>query len=286
MGLEIYSDDARTLPVLQENVFTALQTTHALVGLLASDVQTVYKYNGVGYDTLAEPADYTFVGTDLVLAVALVTGEHIVVLPNGNISLTFTGTIGSSRSQTRKLVFHKGDVTTIYDSLNLFSENLTVAPITVTDTIYGGIVTVPIDASFNIYNAAGIVVGDGIVLGVDLSAYWLPECALIINGQYVGDILGHDATTIVLPTGTVVPTNMTEDTLEILSTGSLRFALGTLGGAIPADAAFKRMLSIPTLTAAEPTQYVWMRETVIIPSDTTETPNMPFKLTGQTYAQP
>jgi hypothetical protein len=108
--------------------------------------------------------------------------------------------------------------------------------------------------------------------------------AVILNGQYVGDILYYDGIMIIIPEGTVLPVNNVEDHLQFVSTGTLRWALGTIGDTIPADAAFKRMVTIPTLTLANPTQYVWMRENVIIPATTAESPNMPFKLIGQTYA--
>jgi hypothetical protein len=124
MALEIYSDDARTVPVKQENVFTAHTTTHTLVGLIASDVQKVYKWTGAGYIILTSPTNYSIAGSTLTLVAALTGTEHIVVMPNDNVSLIFTGAEGTSRSQTKKLVFHKGDSTTIYDALNLYSEDL------------------------------------------------------------------------------------------------------------------------------------------------------------------
>jgi hypothetical protein len=275
MALEIYSDDAMTVPIKQENVFTEASATHTLVGLIATDIAKVYKYTGGVYITLT---DYTVVGTTLTLSMPLVTDEHVVVMPIDNVSMTFTGSVGASRSLMKKLVLHKGDTTTVYDALNIYSENLTVPVIELSEVSYGGLYPVGVDETFGIYGALALVTGVGINMTTDLSPYWLPDCAVVVNGQYVGDVLGHDATTIVLAEGTVIPTNGSEDTVQVLSTGDLRFSFLEAGP-------FTRMLSIPTLTAAAPTQSLWLKESVIIPADTIESPNMPFKLVGQTYPE-
>ena len=286
MALKMYQDDAMTVGLKPENVFTALTAVHTLEGLIALDVQAVYKYTGLAYQLLTSPTDYTIVGTAFTLATALTLGQHVVVLPTAHMAITFTGTEGSSRSQYRKVIFHKDDTTTVYDKLNLYSEDLLVAPIEIEEAIVG-LWTFTVDnSSIAVYDTGTgqPLLGTGFSVATDLSTYALANCALVVNGNYICDILGADTSTIVVPLGTVVPTNGVEDLIQIYSTGVLAFALGTAGDTIPAPDAFKRMLTIPTLTSAAPTQYVWMRETVIIPGDTTESVSTPFKLIGQTYA--
>ena len=286
MALKMYQDDAMTVELKQENVFTALSATHTLVGLLAADVQAVYKYTGTAYQLLTTPGGYSITGTTLTLTSALTFGQHVVVLPTAHMDIIFTGAEGTSRSQYKKLIFHKDDNTTIYDGLNLYSEDLLIAPIEIEETIEGMWTFTVDNSSIIVYdNGTGQpLLGTGFAVTTDLSAYALANCALVVNGNYVCDILGADVSNIVVPLGTVIPVNGISDLVQVYSTGLLAFALGTPGDTVPAPEAFKRMLTIPTLTSAAPTQYVWMRETVIIPGDTTESVSTPFKLIGQTYA--
>jgi hypothetical protein len=289
MALQMYRDDAMTQPILQAERFTT-GTTLPLSSLTGADVQSVYKYTGTGYIKLTAPSGYSIVGNSVILTSALITNQHIVILPTNDLDITFTGTEGSTRVQTKKVVFNKTGAF-IYDGLKLYSENFLVEPIEVIDTIYDtGFYTVA-TSGLMIYDKNGIELTDANSIGIsglstDMSALTLWDCAVLINDIYIGDCLGNDAGTIVVPIGTVIPTpTYVTDKVEVLSTGDLTFALGTLGGPIPANEAFKRLLNIPTLIAAEPTQYIWLRESAVIPSVTTELPNMPFKLAGQEYPE-
>ena len=287
MSLEMYLDDAKTVPFLQENVFTALTTVHNLDGLIASQVQTVYKYDGAVYTVLTQGVGYTLIGTVLTLTDVLTIGQHIVVMPTNKINLIFTGIEGSSKTKTQKLIFYKGDTTTVYDAMNMYSENLMTTSIDLTDTILGGFSSFIVDIGMTIYRSNSVVnpvTGIGFATNLDLSLVNLEDCAIIMNNQYIGDVWATDyINTIVMPAGTTFPANNTTDVIHIVSTGDLRFATGVAGDLAPTT--YTRCLSLPTLNMANRTAYVWMKETVIIPATTVEMPNMPFKLIGQSYTE-
>lgn len=293
MSLEMYSDDGLTTPVLREEKITTLGTSHVLEFLQAADVQGVYKYSAGVYTLLTLNTQYTITGSALTTTAAIVNGEHLVVMPSDNLNFVFTGPEGGLRTLTKKLVLHKTGAF-IYDALKLYSENFTITPIELVDNfpslagwtvgdINGyGLFDIN-NVELNNLNAVGLVLEElsGVTLG-DLRG-----CAAVLNGIYVGDIIGNDDFIVALPFGVSLPTpNYASDKLEIFSTGDLRFALGVNGSsAIPGDTAFKRMVCVPTLTTAAPTQTVWIRETVTIPAVASDLPNMPFKLTGQEYPE-
>ena len=289
MALELYKDDAMTLPIKQLEVFSTEGETNFLLQTLAGvDVQDVFKWDGFMYNQLLQGTDYSIQSDTIVLDVALAVGENIAVLPLDNLDIVFTGPEAGIRVQTKKLVLHKTGPY-IYDGLMLYSEDLTVEPKYFLETIVSsGYYTVGVDASFNIYDKGGVLITEGVgVVGftsvLNGDAYY--DCGLLINDYYIGDCIGNNATTIVLAAGTVVPTAVfTVDKIELLGSGNLAYAIDT-NGTIPADAAFKKFLSIPALTSAEPTQKIWLRETAVIPGFTTITPNMPFKIMGQEYPE-
>lgn len=290
MSLKMYLDNEMTQEILQENVFTNTAIhEYQLEGLIASQVQSVYKYNGVAYEVLTPSTQYTISGSTLTLIGTgiLVTGEHIVVMPINNLQFTFTGTESSVRVQNKKIIFHKDD-TNVYDALNIYSQNLEVPienTIDIAETVLDGFYYFTVDASFNCYSSLGLVTGIGINITTDLTAYNVEGCAVLINNQYVGDVLAYDGIMIVIPSTATITVNNISDVLQIITTGDLKFALGGISDVVPADENFKRMLSIPTLTTAAPTQYIWLKESVIIPTTTVESPNMPFKLIGQVYPE-
>lgn len=288
MSLEMYLDDAKTTPLLRENVFTALTAIHTLDGLTAMQVQTIYKYTGTAYVILS-PSSYDISGTTLTLTTALTVGQHIVVMPINHLNMVFTGLEGASKTVDQKLVFFKGDTTTVYDAMSIYSEDLTsTTPVDIKETI-SGFSSFVVDTAMAIYRSNSVVdpvTGIGFTVAADISTINLEDCAVIVNGQYVGDVWATDyISTIVMPTGTTFTTTGISDIIQIVSTGSLRFATGALGDVKPASNAFKRCLSLPTLTLANRTAYVWMTETVSIPTYTIESPSMPFKLIGQTYTE-
>jgi len=290
MSLKMYLDNAMTQEILQENVFTNTAITeYQLVGLIASQVQSVYRYNKVIYEVLTPSTQYTLSGSTLTLIGTgiLATGEHVVVMPINNLQLTFTGIENSVRVQNRKIIFYKDD-TNVYDALNIYSQNLETPVeniVDISETVLNGFYYFTVDASYNCYNSLGLVTGIGINITTDLSAYNVEGCAVLINNQYVADVLAYDGTMIVIPSTATIIVNNVSDVLQIITTGDLKFALGGISDVVPADENFKRMLSIPTLTTAAPTQYVWLKESVIIPATTVELPNMPFKLIGQVYPE-
>jgi hypothetical protein len=286
----MYLDNEMTQELLQENVFTNTAiTSYQLEGLIASQVQSVYKYNGLAYEILTPVTQYTLSGSTLTLlgTGVLATGEHVVVMPINNLQLTFTGTEASVRVQNKKIIFHKDD-TNVYDALNLYSQNLEIPQeliVDISETKLDGFYYFTVDASYNCYGSLGLVTGIGINIDTDLTTYNVEGCAVIINNQYVGDVLAYDGIMIVIPSTAVITVNNVSDILQIITTGDLKFALGGVSDVVPVDENFKRMLSIPTLTTAAPTQYVWLKESVIIPTTTVESPNMPFKLIGQIYPE-
>lgn len=290
MSLKMYLDNEMTQELLQENVFTNTAiTSYQLEGLIASQVQSVYKYNGLAYEILTPVTQYTLSGSTLTLlgTGVLATGEHVVVMPINNLQLTFTGTEASVRVQNKKIIFHKDD-TNVYDALNLYSQNLEIPQeliVDISETKLDGFYYFTVDASYNCYGSLGLVTGIGINIDTDLTTYNVEGCAVIINNQYVGDVLAYDGIMIVIPSTAVITVNNVSDILQIITTGDLKFALGGVSDVVPVDENFKRMLSIPTLTTAAPTQYVWLKESVIIPTTTVESPNMPFKLIGQIYPE-
>lgn len=299
MALEMYTDDARTTKILQENIFNyvnASTVTFTFVGITSTDVEKVYKWNGTSYTTLTLTTHYTMTSTQITLTTAgkmTAAGQHILIMPTNKLLMSFTGAQGASRSAYQKIVFYKADTTTIYDGLNLFSSDLTLSTANQTNfsATLSGFAPFVVDAAMAIYRSNSIndpVAGIGITTP-SLAAYPnLEDCAVIMNGQYIGDVWATDgATTIVLPVGTDLAGkyNGTSDAIQIVATGTLRFALDVAGnGTVPADENFKRCVTIPTLNMATRQRAVYMKETVIIPSTTSETLSMPFKLIGQTYA--
>lgn len=288
MGLEIYGDDNKTIPILESVKHIGPGTVFAVAPLVIGDISAVYKWNGSGYTKLTVTTHYTLSGANITLVTALTVGQHIILLPTNCLDMVFTGAELSIRTLTKRLVFFKNAAGVVYDALKLYSEDYTTDPLEVSEVLAGGYYPQGIDGTFNIYDAQSILISDGVGIAgftTDWSLYNLYNCAVCLNGQYVGDCIGWDPTTIVLKSGTTLPVaNGVNDLIEVFSTGELTFALSSLGGAIPADAAFTRMINLPTLTTAAPTAYVWMRESATIPSVSSETAHMPFKLSGQEYA--
>lgn len=292
MSLEIYKDDAMTSPLRQmERFSTQGQNTFPLVSLTGIDVGEVYRYSG-GYTKLTDPTDYTVVGNSVILTTNLGAGEHIVVMPVDNLDIVFTGPEGAVRTQTKKVVFHKTGAF-IYDALKLYSEDFLVAPYEYTETVINdGFMAVSL-TGLGLFDKNGIGIDDSNAVGMalfstgltpDLTYTWA-SIAVVINGQYIGQSIANDASTIAFPLGTVLPTpNYVSDVIEVFSSGALTFAIDS-NGTVPADEAFKPVLIVPTLTTAAPTQKVWMRESATIPAVTSEIPNLPFKLTGQEYPE-
>lgn len=289
MALEIYADDAMTLPIKQIEKFdTVGETDFTLTSLLGIDITSVFKWDGIEYLQLTDGVDFSIQSNTIVLTTALVADEHIVAFPTDHMNLVFTGPETAIRTQTKKLVLHKTGAY-IYDGLMMYSEDLLTEPTYFMDLMIGtGYVTVGIDGSFNIYDGSGILITNGVGIAgftaaLNENAYI--GCGVLINDYYIGDCIGNGTSHIVLAPGTTIPApTYIQDKVELLSTGNLTFALDS-NGTIPADNAFKKFLSIPSLTTAEPTQKLWLRENAIIPGWTQITPNMPFKLMGQEYPE-
>ena len=298
MSLTMFRDDAMSQAILQAEKFTTTGTQFTLLSLIQSTVGAVYKCSGGVYELLTPSTDYNFSSSTVITlqaGKAIGPDEHLVVVPTDDLDITFTGPENSIRTQTKKLVLHNNGATT-FDALRLYSEDFLLPPTDLTEVLDNtGYYTIAITEADSYYDFLGNLISDAIsVVGFVtdwsvLDAYAYNEnhfCVAVINGQYIGPVIctGTAGDRLVFAAGTSIPlANGVTDTIEVYSTGTLTFALGTLGGPVPADNAFKPLLVVPTLTPAEPTQYLWLREIAKIPTITQDLPNMPFKLAGQEY---
>lgn len=292
MALEIYKDDAMINPLKQAEKFIGPGNAYTLASLTIAEVGSVYKYDGASYIKLLLTTDYSLVGSSIQLVTYLTVDEHIIVMPVDDMDMLFTGPEAAVRTQTSKVIFHKYGAF-VYDDLKLYSEDFLVTPYEGVETIVNdGFQTCSLNG-LGLYDKNGIEMTDSNAIGIQVaSAAFTPDVTygyttvvVVINNTYVGKLLANNTTVLALPLSTVIPTptNVT-DTIEVLSTGSLTFAIDT-NGTMPVDEAFKPLLVIPTLTTAAPMQKVWLRAVATIQATTAELPNMPFKLSGQEYAE-
>lgn len=298
MSIQFYADDAKAISIKQEEIFRGAGSNFALTKLVAADVEFVYKWSGTAYTKLIYNTGFTlnthykFTGNTINLKQALTASQHIIAMPTVRLNMSFTGIANSAQVLTKRLVIDNNGATTFH-SLRLLSEDFSSSLVPSLNTFSGAGYYYYYDpynplVNLGLYDANGQVITDETHFALQgFDTYLDPEvyrfCPVIIDSQYIGDCVQNTEDTLFFlrSNAVILPvTNDTSSTLEIYPAGDIRFAISYLNGPIPADDAFKRICIIPTLTPTDPTAYVWLRESVIIPVVIDERPATPFKLIG------
>lgn len=285
MSILVYKDDACTQQVLSPQKFDRASTispyqTFTLTKMTGADMSHLYKYNGTTHAKLIQGTDFSLSGNNITLAAALGVTEILIALPSKRLDLNFGGVFGATKSSTASLIFKREDLY-IYDTLLLASENLDTTPFaqTVTDAACTFV------ANQSMTNASSqIVTGSKCtcpsLTGLTINA--LQDYALVLNNEYIGQILANEVDSILVNNVSYARTGVITDDLSIFSVGSLLFALD-VNGTVPVNSAFKPVVTLPDLTTLNATTKVWVKDTVTIPESATNYPNMALKLTGIEY---
>lgn len=289
MAISLYKDDACTLVVRTPQKFTRASSsgtfqTFVLTSMTGPQLGHLYRYNGVTHAKLVLNSDFFLSDNQIQLAVSLGVNEVLIAVPIDRLNLNFGGVFGSTKVSTSFVVF-KRDPTFIYDNLLLSSENLDNVPYnnTFVDT---AVTFVPNQDMINL--AGDVVYGSRVTVPGNLGVNTLQGHAVVLNGAFIGTVLANSIDTdngtslILVNNVSFTHAGVNTDDLSIFSVGTLTFSLD-VDGSIPLNSTFKPVLQLPNLDIGNDTVKVWVRDSLVIPEQAVNYPNIAFKLTGIEY---
>ncbi len=285
MSILLFKDDAMTQLVKVPQKFTRASTlspyqSFTLTKMTGTEMAYLYKYNGTSHVRLIQGTDYALAGNVITTAISLGATEVLIAIPTDKLNLNFGGVFGASKTNTVPVIF-KRETAYMYDSLILASEDLD------NEAFAQNLIDMPFTF---VANQSGVNSLSEAVTGSKCTSPSLSGLAinslegyvLTLNGTYVGKILCNDSNSIIVNNSTLSRTGEAADDISIFSIGTLLYALD-VDGSVPVNASFKPVINLPNLDIGNDYVKVWVRDTVIIPENATNYPNMAFKLTGIEY---
>jgi len=288
MGINVYKDDACTLPISAPQKFTRSSinvitpyTTFYLTSMTGAAMEHLYRYNSTtGLHTkLVIGTDYSLSTSTIVCSRALGATETLIAIPINRLNLNFGGVFGAEKTSYTSVVFKREDQWA-YDTLLLTSEDLDKTAFAITYIDMSFIFT----SGNSMTNSAGQTVTGSkcasSISGLTINA--LEGYALVLNNVYKGTIIANDVSNILINATINYTSSSAVDDLSIFSISTLLFALD-VDGTLPSTVAFSPVLSLPSLTTDTSSVKVWVKDKLVIPETATNYPNTAFKLTGIEY---
>lgn len=256
--LNLYSDPAATQKLLAPQKFIRTDggagfDTFTITAFSSVDFDSLYHRSAGGVVTkLTSPAEFSKIGSDLVLTTPLAVDETLFAMSNSCVLAELIGDVGATVSDAQK-IYVKRDSANTYTGLRILSEDTDLA--------------VPLWETSSVTFTAGV--SEGWLLTPDT----LIGCAVIHNGAFRGFVTANTANAITIDDLTY--TEATPAIADVFSVGKLFFAPDVAG--VPGAYA-------PALTLADVTDdsivTLWVKDTADIPASSEITPQFQIKITG------
>jgi hypothetical protein len=243
---------------LDQSVFTYFYLTN----LLASQIQTVYRRSGT-VTRILNPSgtipDYilNLFGNTLTLTVGLGVGEVLFVMPIGSLTMTLIGPAGTVQQSIVPVWLSRSD-SAAYGNLvvRLCRAGVVDVNITAQDilaAIVGGYTKLT-----GFVNLPGSVVG----------------CGVVYNGVCIGRCVAATASSITVDSGSFA--SDIPCTVQLLSCATGDVALETNGTVGP----YMPILLIPELNSSNDPLKIQVRESYVIPAQSSASPDTYLRVTG------
>lgn len=286
MAILVYKDDACTALVKSPQYFTQANsvspfTVFNLTTMGGADLGALYLYDGTNYTKLTQGTNYTLAGSVITLAVGLTVTQALIAVPTDRLNLNFGGVFGAVKTST-SFVILKRETAYTYDSLQLSSEDLNIVPemFSSVDAAVASLANQSmLDADMQSVTGSKLTCAN--FIGLTINA--LIGQAVVLNGEYIGKVIANSATEVLIDKIDLTLTGDDTDDISIFTVSSLKFAVDDGTNTPPSSSSFTPVVNLPNLDVDTPQVKVWLQDTVTIPENATNYPNVTFKLTGIEY---